>query len=170
TAGYNGLEAGIGAVASFFLMVIAWQAHATAALVVLAALFGACLAFLFFNWHPAKVFPADIGTLVIGGALAVAVILGNMEKYGVILLIPAFYELFATAYYTAKKVERRSQCHNPRIRADLTLRPPPGAEKYSLAYRILSIRPMTEAALTATMLGLFAFSGILSWLVFAAGI
>lgn len=162
TAGYNGLEAGLGAVASFFLLLIAWQAGATTAAVILAALLGACLAFLAFNWNPAKVFPADIGTLAIGGALACAVILGNMEKYGVIVLLPAFYELFATLYYNLKKVRRRQACHSPRIHVDGSLSPPPGAERYSLAYFLLSKKPMREPVLVCVMLGLFALCGVLA--------
>ncbi|MBI2445134.1 hypothetical protein HYV43_01970 [Candidatus Micrarchaeota archaeon] len=165
-AGYNGFEAGIGAICSAFLLVIAWSAGATASAVILAAMLGACLAFLKFNWFPAKVFPADIGTLIIGASLAVAVILGNMEKYGVIILLPAFYELFATLYYGLKKIKRREACHNPVIHADGTLSPPSGAERYILGYFVLSKRPMREPALVLTMLSFFVLSGLLALAVY----
>ncbi|MBI5226938.1 hypothetical protein HY994_06950 [Candidatus Micrarchaeota archaeon] len=165
-AGYNGLEAGIGAICSAVLLVIAYSAGATASAVILAAMLGACLAFLKYNWYPAKVFPADIGTLIIGATIAVAVILGNMEKYGIILLLPAFYELLATLYYGLKKVRRRAACHNPGIHADGSIRPPPGAEKYTLGYYILSKKPMREPALVATVLSLFTISGALALAVY----
>ncbi|NYZ77855.1 UDP-N-acetylglucosamine--dolichyl-phosphate N-acetylglucosaminephosphotransferase, partial [Candidatus Micrarchaeota archaeon] len=70
SAGYNGLEAGIGFIVSAALLSIAVASGSTAAVVVLAALAGACLAFLKFNWFPARVFPGDVGTLVVGVGIA----------------------------------------------------------------------------------------------------
>lgn len=159
SAGYNGLEAGIGAIASAFLLAIALLANATGAAILLAALFGACLAFLNYNWFPARVFPADIGTYTIGTTLAVAAILGNMESFAVICLLPAFYEFAATLYYSWKGVERRSACHNPRIARDGSLSPQKGSEAYTLFHRILSIRPMREERLVLTTLFLYALCG-----------
>lgn len=165
-AGYNGLEAGIGAIGSFFLLAIAIQVNETAAAIILAACLGACLAFLLYNRFPAKVFPGDIGTLVIGGVFASAVITGNIEKYGVIILLPAFYELAATIYYTAKGVNRREKCHNPVISPDGKLSPPKGAEKYTLMYLILSKKPMTEQKIVLTTLSLYAICGIAALAVY----
>jgi UDP-N-acetylglucosamine--dolichyl-phosphate N-acetylglucosaminephosphotransferase len=168
SAGYNGLEAGEGAVISAFLLVIALWSGSVAASVLLAALLGACLAFLKFNWFPAKVFPGDIGTYVIGGAIAAAVIVGNMEKFGLILFIPAFYELFATAYYSARGIERRKYCHNPILEGGKII-PPKGAEYFTLAYFILSRKPLTEARLVLTILLLYAACGCVALALFFAG-
>ena len=168
-AGYNGLEAGSVAVISAFLLLIAIQANAFASAVILAVTLAACLAFLKFNWFPARVFPGDVGTLALGAAIACAVIIGNMEKYGVILFIPAFYELAATVYYAFKGVERREACHNPVIRKDGVLSPPRGAENYTLFYKILSMRPMTEKALVQTVLLLYGFCGVLALALFYFG-
>lgn len=165
-AGYNGVEAGSVAVISAFLLFIALQANAFPAAVILAATLGACLAFLKYNWLPAKIFPGDVGTLALGAAIASAVIIGNMEKYGVILFIPAFYELGATVYYWLKGIERREACHNPVISKDGKLSPPKGAEKYTLFYRILAWKPMTESGLVKTVLILYALCGVLALAVF----
>lgn len=86
-AGFNGLEAGLG----FVMMMFAgfWSAyyfHSLEAATILFAMAGALLAFLKFNWHPAKIFIGDIGTLSIGAALAVGVIIGNFEFFGMLLL------------------------------------------------------------------------------------
>jgi len=59
---------------------------------------GALIAFLRFNWYPARVFTGDIGNLSIGAALAVAVILGNLESAGAILVIPYVLDFFIKAY------------------------------------------------------------------------
>ncbi len=170
SGGYNGLEAGIGAVVSFFLLIIAVSAGSIASAIILASLLGTCLAFLKFNWSPASVFPADIGTLVIGSAIASAVIIGNMEKFGVLALLPAFYGLYDVLWHgPVKKVPlrvRRELVQNPLIRADGTLRARPGAAPYSLAMQILSRFPLSEKRLVLVILSLFMVSGFLSLLVF----
>jgi len=87
-AGFNGVEAGMAAVAFSSLSVIALSlGEHTAALVLLAAL-GATLACLWFNWFPARIFVGDVGTLTMGALLASAVILGNFELAGVVLIVP----------------------------------------------------------------------------------
>lgn len=161
SAGYNGVEAGIGAIISGTLLAIAVASGATSAAIVLAACLGACLAFLKFNWFPARLFPGDVGTLVVGAAIASAVIVGNLEKFGVILFLPAFYELGATLYYGFKGVDRRSACNNPVISKDGRLAPPKGAEKYTLFYFLLSKKPLSEENLVKTVLAIYiVFAGI----------
>ena len=97
-AGLNGLEAGMGIVMHATVLVtslaiMAVHPEAIWSALISASILGALLAFLRYNWYPAKVFIGDVGTLSIGGALAVAVILGNMEKLGLILIIPYLFEL-----------------------------------------------------------------------------
>lgn len=87
-AGFNGLEAGMGAIAIGALAIIASYLGATTALVLLLAALGALLAMLYFNWYPAKVFVGDVGTLTIGAVIATAAIIGNFELAGVIVIIP----------------------------------------------------------------------------------
>ena len=169
-AGYNGIEAGSIAVISFFLMLIAVQAGAFPSAVILACVLAASIAFLKYNWHPAKVFPGDVGTLALGAAIACAVIIGNMEKYGVILLIPAFYELVATVYYAFKGVERRQACHSPVFLSGDRLSPPKGAENYTLFYKILSFKPMTERNLVVAVMGLYVVFGLLALGAFHYGV
>lgn len=170
TAGYNGLEAGFGVIAFSTLLSIAILGNAFTAALLLSAGLGACLAFLKYNWHPAKIFPGDVGTLSIGALLAAAAIIGNLEKYAVILMLPTFYELAATIYFAIKGVYRRKAVHNPSISADGTLSPPKGSEWYNLPHVILSRRPMREPQLVQTYLSLFILSGLLAIAAYAAGI
>jgi UDP-N-acetylglucosamine--dolichyl-phosphate N-acetylglucosaminephosphotransferase len=51
-------------------------------------MFGALLAFLYFNWYPAKVFPGDTMTYSVGALVACVAILGDMEKIAILLFIP----------------------------------------------------------------------------------
>jgi UDP-N-acetylglucosamine--dolichyl-phosphate N-acetylglucosaminephosphotransferase len=87
-AGFNGAEAGMGLVAMTSLAGVAYLNEETAAFVILISAIGALLATLYFNWYPARVFIGDAGTLSIGAIIASAVIIGNFEKAGVIVIIP----------------------------------------------------------------------------------
>jgi UDP-N-acetylglucosamine--dolichyl-phosphate N-acetylglucosaminephosphotransferase len=96
--GMNGLEAGLSSINSsaivlYVLLSPYVDGHMittaqTDAGMVAAALFGASIAFLIFNRFPAKVLPGDVGRLPLGAALASALILGNMDRLGIILYVP----------------------------------------------------------------------------------
>lgn len=162
SAGYNGLESGqILISSSAILGVLFVVGGPDYAIIVVGALVGAALGLYAFNRYPARVFVGDIGTLGMGAALAAGIILGHVEIYGLIAILPAFYEAFATAYYAlVKKVpDRRYACHHPVIGPDGKLRPPMGAERYTLAYLLLSRKPMTERQLVRTLLTLYGIAG-----------
>lgn len=83
-AGFNGLEVGTSSIALFYLTLITkGNAHVLA----LTGL-GASLGFLLWNKYPAKVFPGDVGTLSLGALIGLTGILGKVEVYAAILLIP----------------------------------------------------------------------------------
>jgi UDP-N-acetylglucosamine--dolichyl-phosphate N-acetylglucosaminephosphotransferase len=87
-AGFNGLEVGMGVVAIGALAVIAYLIGQTTALIILLAALGALIAALYYNWYPAKVLVGDVGTLTIGAVIASAVIIGNYETAGAIIITP----------------------------------------------------------------------------------
>ncbi len=92
-AGLNGLEAGLGAIMAATLLAISALEGKIESAVIAAAMLGSLLAFMRFNWKPAKIFGGDSLTLMIGASIATIVILGNMEKIGVILMALYFVEL-----------------------------------------------------------------------------
>lgn len=91
-AGFNGLEVGMGVVAIGSLSIIAYLIGETTSLVILMAALGALVAALRYNWYPAKILVGDVGTLSIGAVIACAVIVGNYETAGVIIIIPYFFD------------------------------------------------------------------------------
>jgi len=91
-AGFNGLEVGMGTIAIITLAIVAYLAKSMTAFVILIIALGAFLATLYYNWYPAKIFIGDVGTLSIGAIIASAVIIGNMETAGVIIIIPYFLD------------------------------------------------------------------------------
>mgnify|MGYP000991180479 CR=1 FL=1 len=89
TDGLDGLASGLMAIAAAAYAVIAYlTGHPNLSLFSI-AIVGACLAFLRFNFHPAKVFMGDTGSLTIGGIIAVIAIAVRKE-----LLIPVLCGIF----------------------------------------------------------------------------
>jgi len=96
-SGFDGLAAGTGAIALFTLGLIAhWTGSSTALLIIVAAL-GSLLTTLYYNWYPAKVLLGNLGTYVLGIFIASAVILGNFEWAGVIVIFPYFVDFLMRA-------------------------------------------------------------------------
>ena len=87
-AGFNGLEAGLASVVVFFLLLISFAQNETSIFLVCIPFLGALLAFILYNWYPARIFIDDVGTLAIGAVLSSAIILGSLEFIGAILLLP----------------------------------------------------------------------------------
>lgn len=79
TDGLDGLAAGSCAITSVAYVVIAVALGYSGFALFAAAVTGACLGFLFYNQHPAKMFMGDTGSLALGGALAAMAILTKTE-------------------------------------------------------------------------------------------
>ena len=67
----DGLSAGISGVAASFILLLAIFNEQYLVASVAAAILGACLGFLRYNFHPAKIFMGDAGSLFLGFLLAV---------------------------------------------------------------------------------------------------
>lgn len=79
TDGLDGLAAGSSAITAVAYVVISVALGYGGIAVFGAALAGACLGFLFYNQHPAKMFMGDTGSLALGGAMAAMAILTKTE-------------------------------------------------------------------------------------------
>ena len=84
-AGFNGLEAGMGLLLMLFTAAYAWMRNIPLVPEAAIVMAGALLAFLRYNWYPARAFPGNAFTYAVGAYYAALVILGNMEKYGLAL-------------------------------------------------------------------------------------
>lgn len=102
--GYNGIEAGMGFIifttfgATGLIVERYWMS--LIAFIVSASL----LAFLRFNWYPAKIFPGNSFTYSIGSLIAAVAILGNMEKLAVWLF--SFYFIEGLLYFRARVIDK----------------------------------------------------------------
>ena len=163
SAGYNGLETGQFTIISFTLLIISIIENTPLSLVIIyASIFGSNLALYIFNKYPSKIFVGDIATLGFGALIAGCVIMSGHIIYGVMCIIPTFYELFATIKYYFKGIERRNLCMNPILKNNGNLSVPKGAEDYTLAYFILSKVELPEQKLVRVILLLYLLCGAMA--------
>ncbi len=118
TDGLDGLAAGTVAIAaSAFAAISVLTGHGDLAYFCV-AMAAACLAFLRFNAHPAKVFMGDTGSLALGGALAAVGILTHTELLlvviGFVFVCEALSVIIQVISFqtTGKRVFRMSPIHH----------------------------------------------------------
>ncbi|WNQ11584.1 MraY family glycosyltransferase [Paenibacillus aurantius] len=88
--GLDGLSAGVSSIAAGTILVMALMMANPNAMVILlcAILIGSSLGFLIFNFHPAKIFMGDSGSLFLGFALSILSIMGYKQATIVSFLVP----------------------------------------------------------------------------------
>ncbi len=91
-AGFNGLEAGLSFVALLSMGIFGYTHGAIAASAIAFTMAAAVLAFLIFNWYPAKILPGDSFVYTVGASIAVIAIIGNMQKFAIYIFAPWFLE------------------------------------------------------------------------------
>lgn len=118
TDGLDGLASGTVAIAaSTYAVVCVNMGHSDLAIFCV-AIVAACVAFLRFNAHPAKVFMGDTGSLALGGALAAVGILTHTEVLlaiiGFVFVCEALSVIIQVISFktTGKRVFRMSPIHH----------------------------------------------------------
>jgi UDP-N-acetylglucosamine--dolichyl-phosphate N-acetylglucosaminephosphotransferase len=143
--GFNGLEAGMGTVYTFSLGVFAWMNGRIEAAVLLLTACAALMAFLRYNWHPAKILPGDSLTYFLGSLVAAGVIVGNMERAGLIVMLPFIIEFGLKA-----KSKFKASCLG-KLREDGKLDPPYGKKIYSWTHVMMNLDKLNEKEVTIAM-------------------
>lgn len=158
-AGYNGLEAGLSLLLLLFIGMKAftlgnlWVAYM--AFIGVASL----LAFLFFNWYPAKVFPGDTLTYAMGTYVAALAILGNLEIFAIALFPLFFLELIL-------KARSRFRAENFGIPDENNVLHPRYNRVYSVTHIFLRIPGMTERRLVLSILALQFLISLAAFILF----
>lgn len=91
-AGYNGLEAGMGIIMISSIGIISYLTGTSHVAMICAIAVAALAAFFIFNCYPAKIFPGNVFTYMIGSIVACVSILANVEKLALVLFIPYFLD------------------------------------------------------------------------------
>jgi UDP-N-acetylglucosamine--dolichyl-phosphate N-acetylglucosaminephosphotransferase len=120
--------------------------------------FASLLGFIKYNWYPARILPGDSLTYLLGSIVASGVIVGNMEKVGVIVLLPFIIEFFLKA-----RARFKASCLG-KLRKDGKLNPPYGKRIYSITHIIMNLRPLTEMQVTIIMILIVALFSLIPFL------
>lgn len=81
TDGLDGLAATITAIVSIFFVIMGFVQKNDIVIMMASAMAGGLIAYLKFNWHPAKVFMGDTGSLALGGYVGAMAILLKMPLF-----------------------------------------------------------------------------------------
>jgi len=160
-AGFNGLEIGMSIVAAGSLAVVAYSIGAMASFLLLVAALGALIATLRYNWYPAKVFIGDTGTFSLGAIIASAVILGNFETAGIIIIIPYALDFILKAINRFPSKGWWGVYKNGKLYC-------PGSRPTGLAQLVMKLcSGITERKLVLTLIGIEAVCATIAILLYA---
>jgi len=105
--GLDGLAVGVSTISSVVMLAIALMVAEPNVAIIMAALAGACIGFLPYNFNPAKIFVGDTGALLLGYVLATVSIIGLFKLYAVISFAAPFLVLAVPFVDTAFAFIRR---------------------------------------------------------------
>ena len=156
-AGFNGLEAGLGFVLHLSIGLYAYrQGQFNAAMIAICFAF-ALLAFLRFNWYPAKVFPGDLN-YTIGAVYAGVTVIGNMEKFAIICFSLYIIEAFL------KAVSRFEAESYGILQPDGAVKPREDKIR-GLTHLVMNMGNYTEPQVSMILLGLQVLVSVLSFVL-----
>jgi len=145
-AGMNGLEAGMGSVLLIAMGAFCWVIGSTTAAAIALIYAFALLAFLKYNWYPARIMPGDSLLYGIGAVVAVTAILGNIEKFALYCFFLWFCELFL-------KIKSGFKAENFGVlQADGTLAAPYPKIR-SLTHLVMKLGRFTEKQVVLILIG-----------------
>jgi len=129
-----------------------------------AALTGALAAFYIYNRYPARVFAGDSGSLFVGAMLGGIAIIGRLEIFMIVALMPHIMNAFYSLSSIGRLYERREVASRPiRILDDYRLDASPDRRApLTLARIILVHGPLDERGLIRIMTALTLLSSILA--------
>jgi UDP-N-acetylglucosamine--dolichyl-phosphate N-acetylglucosaminephosphotransferase len=145
-AGYNGLEASMGVIILGALGFVAWQGGVSWVAVLALCMVFSLLAFLRFNWHPARIFPGDTATYSIGALIACIAIMGDMEKIAMGLFTLYFIEFLIKAGNQFK-----GECFGNPTKDNVLVSP---EKPQSLIHIMMKLGKFKEPRLVAVILGI----------------
>lgn len=116
--GLDGLASGLSMIALTPFILISLEQGNYQLTLLLTSIIGALVGFLFFNFHPAKIFMGDCGSLALGGLLGISAIVLNSEIIlliaGIIFVLEAISVIVQVFWYklTQKRIFLMAPLHH----------------------------------------------------------
>ena len=160
-AGLNGIETGLGVISLASLTIACIILSKYDVTIISMSMLGALIAFLYFNKYPAKIFPGDTGTLIIGAAIVSIAFIGRVKLIALIVLMPNIIDA-ALKFYSAGVMERQ-QFSPTQVNDDGKLvRPEQG---FKSLIRLVLRRPIAEKDAVKIIWGIGIVFGVLGIVV-----
>ena len=105
--GLDGLACGVSTITAMTMLVIARLVSELDVAVMMAALAGACIGFLPYNFNPAKIFMGDTGATFLGFVMATVSVNGMFKQYTIISFVVPFLMLGLPIFDVCFAVVRR---------------------------------------------------------------
>ena len=105
--GLDGLACGVSTISAATMLVIALLVSELDVAVMMAALAGACIGFLPYNFNPAKIFMGDTGSTFLGFIMATVSVEGMFKQYTIISFVVPFLMLGLPIFDVCFAVVRR---------------------------------------------------------------
>ena len=184
--GLDGLACGVSTISAATMMVIALLVSELDELdvaVMMAALVGACIGFLPYNYNPAKIFMGDTGATFLGFIMATVSVEGMFKQYAIISFVVPFLMLglpiFDVCFAVVRRVSHgqspmqpdRGHVHHRLIDMGFSQK-----QAVGVLYVISAILGLSAVVLTATnavkamvFLAAMGAAAAIAWRVFLAG-
>jgi UDP-N-acetylglucosamine--dolichyl-phosphate N-acetylglucosaminephosphotransferase len=160
--GFNGMEMGMGFIYMSSLGLFALLDGINLAAMIFLTTAAALLAMLKYNFYPAKILSGDSIQYAMGSIVACGIIIGNMEKIGLITMIP-FLVQGALKFYA--KIRLGFFPSNLGIlQKDGTLKSKYGKNIYSWTHLIMNLGNFTEKQITLIMMAIQLVFSIIPFL------
>ena len=160
-AGLNGIESGLGVIAMISLTISCIILGKYDVAIISMSMLGALIAFLLYNKHPARVFPGDTGTLIIGATIAASAFIGRIKLIALIILIPNIIDA-AMKFYSAGVMERQQHTPTQVNNEGKLIIPDQG---FKSLIRFVLRKPISEKEAIRIIWGIGIFFGILGIIV-----
>ena len=116
--GLDGLAAGVSSIAAITIFLVAMEEGIPFVAMVTAALAGAAVGFLYYNFNPARIFMGDTGSMFLGFMLAGISVVGAVKSAATIALIVPILALGLPILDTTFAIVRRARNHRPIFKPD----------------------------------------------------
>lgn len=161
-AGTNGLTASMSLVASTSLGIVGYLTGSMEAMLIAFSLSVCLAAFLRYNFYPASILPGDSLTYLAGAAIFSAMVVGDMEKFGVFIFTPWVLEFFL-------KLRSGFKAHSwGELQKDGSLKPQ-HEKNYSLTHPLMR-RGLNERQITLALAGIETLICLTGLILFTQGI
>jgi UDP-N-acetylglucosamine--dolichyl-phosphate N-acetylglucosaminephosphotransferase len=144
--GFNGSETGMGVVYCLSLGIYALLNDKLISAAIFFSAAGALIGFLKYNWFPARILSGDSLTYCLGAVVAAGIIVGSMERAGIITMAP-----FLIEFLLKFRSKFKASCLG-KLRNDGKLDSPYGKNIYSLTHIIMNLKKLTEKQVTIILI------------------